>query len=97
MIMHCLANADEFFVIEIKQKIVDPIFSQKLVFKKNGNRNLVVNEAVALLCRTGNISKMLKKRQYTDFGMLSWGVEPTGLKSNFFGSDLMLLASLRPC
>jgi hypothetical protein len=58
-----------------KQHIVSSIFPSKLIFDTKKVRTLEVNSVVTMICSIDKGSRGYKKRQHTDFGVLSLEVE----------------------
>ena len=52
------------------------MFPRKMVFEKNSVLTLEMNRVVSLILSASNTSGGSKKEKYTDFGVLSCGVEP---------------------
>ena len=76
----CLPKYYDSADLIAKQKIIDSIFSEKLVFENNSFRTTKLNTAVELICRTGMSFKGSKKGESSENSELSNLVPKTGFE-----------------
>ncbi len=63
-----------------KQQIIGSIFLEKMIFENNSLRTKKINEAVALMCRTGGGLKGIIKKESSENSELSTLVPGTGFE-----------------
>ncbi len=89
-----LSNLDKHYEqrdTAIKRRIVSSIFPSKLIFDNKKVRTLEMNKAVSLITSNDKGCRSTKKKQHTEFGVLSCEVDWRVKLSNFFIPNLLSL------
>lgn len=84
-----LANMDKVYNncnVEVKEKLLGSIFSEKLIFENNSFRTLPFNEAILLFSRYNEVYRRLQNKKGDSFVRVSHsvpgvGIEPTHLST----------------